>query len=262
VPAAAVSFECFGVRAELAAEDSAFAAALTDALPTGARPGGNGGTRFTLRRDGTLDRDGIALEIPEHVSDPVVGLSLAVRQYVAEHAPEHVFLHAGVVAVGGVGIVIPAATMSGKSVLVEALVRAGALYVSDEYAAVAGDGRLHPYPKPIVLRPGTVPFGTVDIPPHQIATGPVKPGLVVLTRYEPGATWSPTEVTPGEGALALLEHAVPPRSRARETLRAVTQLARSCRILAGARGEAPPAAGRLIEIAQDQMQSARKPESS
>jgi len=71
---------------------------------------------------------------------------------VAENARRWIFVHAGVVAWGGRAIVIPGATQSGKTSLVAALVRAGAVYLSDEYAVFDARGRVHPYPKPLSIR--------------------------------------------------------------------------------------------------------------
>jgi hypothetical protein len=44
---------------------------------------------------------------------------------------------------------------SGKSTLVAALTRAGWRYLSDEAAGIDDEGNVHPYAKPIVLRPGS-----------------------------------------------------------------------------------------------------------
>lgn len=245
-----ISFECFGLRGELAAERGALGAPLTEALPSGARLTAPGtGVRFTVRRDGSILRDGNLVDVPDHVTDPLTRLALAVRHHVAEHAPDHVFLHAGVVAVDGIGVVIPGSTMSGKSVLVEELVRAGALYYSDEYAAIDRAGRIHPYPKPIVLRPGTMPFGPIALRPDQIGHMPLEARLLVVTRYEPFVEWQPREMTPAEAALALLEHAVPGRSRPRQALQAITGLARGARALCGPRGEAGPVARAVLAAA-------------
>src|SRR5437588_1322341 len=71
-------------------------------------------------------------------------LERRMKMYVAEMAPRRVFVHAGVVGVQGNAIVIPGRSMSGKTSLVSALVRAGATYYSDEYAVLDMIGRVHP----------------------------------------------------------------------------------------------------------------------
>ena len=76
-----------------------------------------------------------------------------LQLYVAEHAPRRVFVHAGVVGWRGKAIVIPGRTHTGKSTLVKALVEAGATYYSDEYAVLDKRGRVHPYARPLSMRP-------------------------------------------------------------------------------------------------------------
>jgi len=48
--------------------------------------------------------------------------------HVAEHAPDYIFVHAGVVAWRGRAIILPGVSFAGKSSLVAELVRAGATY--------------------------------------------------------------------------------------------------------------------------------------
>src|SRR5262249_36246454 len=75
-----------------------------------------------------------------------------VQLHVAEMAPERVFVHAGVVAYQGRGILLPGRSFAGKSTLVRELVQAGAQYYSDEYAVLDADGAVHPYPRPLSIR--------------------------------------------------------------------------------------------------------------
>ncbi|MFQ5556835.1 MAG: hypothetical protein ACE5GB_04920, partial [Acidimicrobiales bacterium] len=62
------------------------------------------------------------------------------------------FVHAGVVEWRGVGIAVPGRSMTGKSTLVAAAVRAGAGYLSDEFAILDAGAAVHPYPRPLSLR--------------------------------------------------------------------------------------------------------------
>jgi hypothetical protein len=70
-----------------------------------------------------------------------------------------VVLHASAVVVDGGALVVPAQPGSGKSTLCAALVAAGATYVTDEAVPVLPDGRILPYPKPIVVGSGS--FGVL-----------------------------------------------------------------------------------------------------
>src|SRR5258708_16040074 len=67
-----------------------------------------------------------------------------VQLTVAEHAPRRIFVHAGVVGWKDRAILIPGLSQSGKTTLVDQLIRAGATYYSDEYAVLDERGRDHP----------------------------------------------------------------------------------------------------------------------
>src|SRR5687768_13430354 len=68
-----------------------------------------------------------------------------LKMYLAEMARGMVFVHAGAVGWKGKAIIIPGRSLSGKTSLVAELVRAGAIYYSDEYAVLDKDGRVYPY---------------------------------------------------------------------------------------------------------------------
>ena len=70
-------------------------------------------------------------------------------------SPDFVAVHAGVVADGDRAIVMPGMSFSGKTTLVRALVEAGAVYYSDEYAMLDEAGRVHPYARQLSFRPPT-----------------------------------------------------------------------------------------------------------
>ena len=57
-----------------------------------------------------------------------IGRALAAdaERFVAEHAPDHLFVHAGVVGWNGRAIVMPGASFAGKTTLVQAWLEAGA----------------------------------------------------------------------------------------------------------------------------------------
>ena len=68
-------------------------------------------------------------------------LEVDARHTVAVLSPQRVFIHAGVVGWSVHAIVMPGRTFTGESTLVEALVRRGAEYFSDEYAVLDRKGR-------------------------------------------------------------------------------------------------------------------------
>lgn len=235
-------FESFGVTAEVVSDDRALFDAIPKVLPPGWRPAdGTPMARFGLMRAGSITLDGDeVVRTDAGEATLLVRLGSVVRHHLAVQSPAFVFVHAGVVSAGDTAIVIPGSSHSGKTTLVAELVQAGATYFSDEYAVVDSRGMIQPYAKPLsIRRPGHHWSGAlVPVPEGQIATRPIRAGLIVLTTYESGASWRPRTLTRGEGAFALLAHTGAARARPGQALAAVCQLARDARVLAGARGEA------------------------
>jgi hypothetical protein len=65
---------------------------------------------------------------------------------------DFLFVHAGVVALDGLGVMLPAPPDHGKSTIVAGLVHAGFDFLSDEAAAFdLTDGSLRPFPRPMML---------------------------------------------------------------------------------------------------------------
>ena len=258
-------FESYGVIAVLASDDDSRAEELTPLLPPGWAPAdGEPEAEFCLARDGTISIDGtIALRPNGDRASTLRRLGSTLRHHLAMKARDRIFIHAGVVSVGGSAIVIPGASHSGKSTLVAALLRRGATYHSDEYAVVGPDGAIEPYIKPLSLRlerpdePG-VP---VPVPEDQIGSGPIRCGLIVVTSYEKGARWAPEPMGRGEGALALLRNTVAAQHRPGDALAAVSRVSRTAEIISGARGEADVVARDLLERAADWSRAAAPPTS-
>lgn len=129
----------------------------------------------------------------------------------AERAQDHLFVHAGVVGWHGRAILIPGRSFSGKTTLVKTLVEAGASYYSDEFAVLDRRGQVHPYALPLSLRDGSgQPAGKLNVNSigGQIGHDPLPVGLIVVTHYQPGATWRPRVLSPGRLLLALMDNAV------------------------------------------------------
>lgn len=255
--ATASVIESHGVRIGIAYPPE-LEGAVAPLLPPGARrlPPQRGIALLALEATGRAGHR-VSLDGRELIATdrPTVALGVfeaALRAHVAEHAPGLTFIHAAAVAVAGVGIVLPGRSFAGKTTLAAALLAAGATYYSDEYAVLDGDGLVHPYPRPLSLRPRGR-GSEVEVEPAalgaRVGRRPLRPGMVVLTAYRPDATWAPAEVSAGAGALGLLGHAIPVRARPDETLDAVRAAARGCLVLEGERGEAAPVAADLVRRA-------------
>lgn len=197
---------------------------------------------YTLYADTTEVARGRSLD------DMLYGFESDLQLYVAERAPRHVFVHAGVVGWRGQAILVPGSSRSGKSTLVAELIRAGATYYSDEYAVLDAAGHVHPYARPLHLRQDGLPRPRrfpVETFGSRAGRRPLPVGLVLLASYRPGARWRPRPLTAARGALAVLDNAVAARHAPARVLAAIGEVARTARFLAGPRGEAEETA-RLI----------------
>src|SRR5947209_6614294 len=177
-------------------------------------------------------------------------LDAQIRAQVALLAPEHIFVHAGVVAVGGRAVMVPGSTFAGKTTLTRALVQSGAVYYSDEFAVICAQGAVHPYPKPLSIRHHDGTGRTQETPAASLGaeTGrePIPVGLVAITSYRPGATLTPEPVASGAALLALLGHTIPARTRPQQTLRALKAALRGAAAWRSDRGEAIETARAII----------------
>jgi len=170
----------------------------------------------------------------------------SARHFVAARAQQRIFIHAGVVGWRDRAVVIPGRTMTGKTSLVAELVRAGAVYYSDEYAVLDEHGMVHPFAKPLSIRAvAGQPQQLVEVEAlgGRAGTVPLRIGAVLSTRYVPGAEWRPDLLSPGAATLALFDNAVAARRRFREVSDTVSAaLDGGVRAWQGIRGEARPLA--------------------
>jgi hypothetical protein len=248
-----LSFRSFGVRARVIVPAAQVDRALK-LIPPGSEPcspteleatfelSADAADTYSLIRAGKTLAGKLGLELALDV------LERDVRALVALRAPHHVFVHAGAVAHRGAAIVVPGASLAGKSTLVAALVRAGAQYYSDEFAPLGDDGLLYPFAKPLSLRNDLF----VQTDHHVDALGgvagerPLPVGVIIVTSYQAGAAWRPRRLTSGEAALALLSHAVPAQVRPAQALRAIRRSIENASVIEGARGEADAVAPLML----------------
>jgi hypothetical protein len=250
-----LAFEAYGVRAAMTTNRPELVDRLRPLLPPGSKAcapsaaertfsliAEDGGTfAFAVNEDPPINR-GLDLELALMLVDA------QVRLYVGVEAPDTVFIHAGVVGHRGAAIVVPGRTFSGKTMLVAALLDAGATYYSDEFAVIDEQGLIHPYAKPISLR-GDDQMQTdhsVESLGWAAGSDPVPLGAIVVTSYRPGAQWRPRRLTDGEGAMALLANAVPARERPAQVMQAITKAAAGAIAIESERGEADAVAPLLI----------------
>ncbi len=168
--------------------------------------------------------------------------------FVAEFAPAHIFVHAGVVGWQGQALVFPGRSFHGKSTLVTALLRAGAQYLSDEYAAFDLNGFVHPYPRRISLRQENGGSLRVEaqILGAAIAREPLPVSRIFLCHFEPQAVWRPQILSPGEALLALLDNTVAARSQTAIALDVLGKVVANATAHKSARGEADDCIAALL----------------
>jgi hypothetical protein len=172
-----------------------------------------------------------------------------LQLYFATNAREVVFVHAGVVGLRGQALLLPAASQAGKSTLVLALLRAGATYYSDDCAVLDEAGRVLPFARPIGIRrrpdaaPSPHPVSEFGAP---IGTEAIPVGAVALTRYAPGARWSPRLLAPSRAWPALLAHTMTARDSPAQALRSIERVLAGAEVTRSTRGEAPITAERLL----------------
>jgi hypothetical protein len=180
-------------------------------------------------------------------------LESELRQSLAARARRRTFVHAGVVGWRGRAIVIPGRSRSGKTTLVAELIRAGATYLSDEFAVLDARGRVHPFPKTLsirgdggcdlhVARPSAEDLGGVR------GERALPVGLVVLAQHRPGAEWRPQRLSAGQAVIEMLAHTVPARLRPAASLEALERAVAGAAVVKGERGEARELAPRLLEM--------------
>ncbi len=258
-----LSFNAYGVRVGVRVNDSAILTDLIARLPPGSKPASFAvvdhlysiiGSRATsgskvrrlslgywnlLRFARAREFDGMLDAFESHV-----------QLTVAEYAPRRVFVHAGVVGWKDRAILIPGLSYSGKTTLVDQLIRAGATYYSDEYAVLDERGRVHPYPRALGIRlPNSDESKKVRAEEigGRIGSKPLRVGLVLATNYKNGARWRPRQVTRGRGVLELMSNTVSARSQPELALTVLPLALESARILKGVRGEAAEIVKSILE---------------
>jgi hypothetical protein len=249
-----IAFESLGVRIRVTADAPEVLDRVPALLPPDAQPcppsAAEGSFEIRSRAGGGYDFLLEGSPVSERIELPLALMLLEaqLRIYVGLHAPNRIFVHAGVVGHEGRAIVVPGRSFAGKTTLTLELVRAGAVYYSDEFAVLDERGLVHPYAKPVSVRDG----GEAQTDHHierfggVVGEEPLEVGAVVFTQYRPGTEWNPTEIAPSKGALSMFENTLPALQRSEESMRAIKHAVRGALLLEGDRGEADEVAQSLL----------------
>jgi len=173
-----------------------------------------------------------------------------LRKLVADLSKREIFIHAGVVEWRGRAIVMPGKTFTGKTSLTAAFVRAGARYLSDEFALIDTRGRVRPYPKPLALRHDGGRSPATDTPVEEIGGTQLKRaipvGCILVTTYREGTRWRPRRMSAGEAILELLKNTIPARRRPKDALSRFRNVVLGAEGWKGTRGEADEMVRQLL----------------
>jgi hypothetical protein len=147
--------------------------------------------------------------------------------------------------------------MSGKTSLVAALVKAGATYLSDEYAVLDRSGLVHPYIKTLSLR---TDFGqrlqrsAEELDGHA-GVEPLPVGLLAALTYQPEGEWNPRRLSAGEGLLLALQNTVMARQQPALSLEVLRSTMLHAAAIESERGQAEKTAASLLEYLDTLTQS-------
>jgi hypothetical protein len=257
------SFTAYGLRIGIRWNNQDAPARLDDRLPPRWKPAHRptvdrlyslrtGGEAHGVRRFHLVYANARRVARTLDLDEALLMLESDLQLYVAERARRRIFVHAGVVGWNGRAILLPGRSMSGKSTLVAALVRAGAAYYSDEYAVVDAQGRIYPYARPLSIRrqAGALPERyPAEALGGRAGTMPLPAGLIVASDYRYGSVWRPRALPAGQAVLTLLSNTVAARRQPQRALKALRLVALQAAMFKGTRGEAAVAAQQLLRAA-------------
>lgn len=247
----------FGVRYQLATDSDAGLAQMLANAPFGtqicAAPFRDA-QRFALMR--SRESLGYRLSIDDVMVAESADLQTVLDQFardlmvhVANHAPDRIFMHAGVVGWQRCAMVFPGTSFAGKTTLVAELVRAGAIYYSDEYAVLDEQGRVYPYPRDLQMRQAGKTEQTavaVESLNGSAGTAPLTVSHVILTEYVEGGCWLPEPVSAGMAVLEMIRHTIPVQRTPARVMSTLAKMMESATAVRSERGEASKVARALL----------------
>ncbi len=252
-------FIAYGVPFHLCADSESVLQAMLSVLPFGtatARISASSAAAFTLAtpRDGSrfkLSRDALTIAHGDDLDAALALLGQELLLHVGVHAPDRIFVHAGVVSLRGRALLLPGFSCAGKTTLVAELIQRGATYYSDDYALLDARGMVHPYARDLQVRePGRSArkkIAAADLN-GKTASEPGAVALVVFTEFVEGAAWHPEPLSPGLAALEMLRHAIAARQRPAQSMAAIERVMSSATAWRSPRGEASLAAESLLRL--------------
>jgi hypothetical protein len=159
-------------------------------------------------------------------------------------------VHAGAVLLGERALLLPGITHAGKSSLVAELLRRGAIYFSDEYALIDSEGRVHPYPRPLLLRNGSPEQHPVLPAECNARTGDTSApvGWILSLEYLPESSWRVVAVSQSEALLILLRNTPHVLSESSEMIAVFQRAVAGATCYTGFRPDAEEAVSQILQL--------------
>jgi hypothetical protein len=194
--------------------------------------------------------DDVVVASAGHAISLVPDLINVLDRAVIERLKTLYAVHAGTILWGGRALLLPGATHAGKSSLVAELLRQGAIYFSDEYALIDPDGRVHPYPRPLLLRNGCPEQSPVLPEECNAATGnaPAPVAWILSLEYHATGTWSISPVPQSVGLVTLLRNTPHALAESPKMVGAFQRAVAGATCYAGSRSEAVHAVDQILRL--------------
>jgi hypothetical protein len=261
---AGISVVSYGLRIGIRSNDVAALERARDRLPMGWKTAGSPAVdnlysimapretgRSNIRRFNLLYKGVGRLARTMDLDELLYEFEIDLHSYVAAETKRNMFLHAAVVGLQGRAIVLPGKTLSGKTSLVAAFLRAGATYYSDEFAVLDSHGRVHPYPwGRSILAEGVERSRQrpIEVMGEGALHKPLPIGFVLLSEYRQGAKWRPRTLSPGRAALAMLASVRSVHQQPEVMLRMLGKVVSEAAVLKGVRGEADEVVDSILKL--------------
>jgi hypothetical protein len=215
-------------------------------------------SRPGMRLYHTLYRDTEVLARTENITQLLEEFERDLALHIAQSAPKRLVVHAGVVDWNGTAIVMPGKSFTGKTTLVKEFLRRGATYYSDEYAILDKNGRVHPYPRPLMVRDSVngrqIKVATSKLG-YRAGAKPIRIGLILVTFYRRSARWRPRSQSVTRGALGLLANSFSGRRDPAKALTFISEAVSKARVLHGVRGEAAETVQAILRGFEDRRRT-------
>ncbi len=209
------------------------------------------------RKGDTLYKNGEKVIDRQRREASVEGVASQIRITVAEFAVGRVFIHAGVIAWKGKGIIMPGRSFHGKTALTVALIKRGAVYYSDEYAVLDAEGFLHPFPKMLSVRGEINDYKQIDYPVETFGgtagTEKIRVGLVLVCEYKEKARWNPKVLSPAKGVIEVIQNTIPIRQNPQFTLEVLNKVADEALFVKSKRGDVSKSADLILKFIDDNL---------